>query len=881
MLVEGAPSYQASFIPDEIKKEFPFESKFVTIAGHRMHYVDEGAEEGNPDQPVVLLFHGNPTWSFYYRELIKTLSQGKNGHQKFRVIAPDFLGLGLSDRTPQSRLRARDRIAHLEEFIRKLELESFSIVMHDWGGSIGTGMAVRNPEKIERIVYLNTTLTETEALPPLIKIAATPFIGKFLTQITKQFLRFTTGLGVFRKLSKEVKAGYYLPYKSVASRKAIWDFVDDIPFDAAHPSYKTMMHLAENIHLLDGKEVQIVWGLNDPCFHREMLTKVARHFPQAELIEIAEASHLVLEDAKEIALPAIQLFLEKGPGHVGKDEEEALAVPAEGRDSYKKVLLDGFLSHVESLGNKPAAIEPLFLGDQVRYGHTSFREMRDRIFKYQRGLNELGLAVGDKVLMLVPPGADFLALAYAVIARGGVPIFLDPGMGKENLFKCIKEINPQALIGSPRAQLLRLKRRELMPNLKFHITASEWIYTGGPKLNYLKRFSAKPLPPVAGTDIVFVAFTSGATGKPKGVVYTNEMLEEQLTILREQFQIEAGKRDLPLLPIFSLFHLANGVCSVFPSIDPARPLSLQPERVLKLVDDLEVNYSFGSPTLWNKIADYAIRAGRNFGTLEKIFMAGAPVPGRVLRRVKDLMRQGEVFTPYGATEALPTTLVSAQELESESSRRESNSGEKGLFVGRAVHGVSVTIANRKELLQSQRIVECSPGEVGEILVSGKNVSKSYFENEEATRVSKVEHGGLLWHRIGDIGYMSSTGELFYCGRVAHLVETESRTYFSVPTEMIFNEVEKVKRSALVSLGEGEEPGIVVEPYPENWPDTDEKRKEFLSELEKVAAQHEQTEKIKWFFFHPSFPVDGRHNAKIFRDKLSDWARQYMVKAEAA
>ncbi|MGA1190856.1 MAG: fatty acid CoA ligase family protein [Bdellovibrionota bacterium] len=861
--------------PKELRGLFPFASKFLTVAGQRMHYIDEG--EG----PVVVLLHGNPTWSFYYRELIEQLKG------TFRVIAPDFIGLGLSDRTPSTRYRAKDRIDQLQEFLEKLEIENFSLVMHDWGGSIGTGLAIRFPERIDRIVYLNTTLTETEALPPLIKIAATPLIGKFLTQITKQFLRFTTVLGVSHKLPKAVRAGYYAPYKSISSRKAIWDFVDDIPFDARHPSYKTMMELAENIHRLAAHEVQIIWGLADPCFHREMLTKVARHFPSAEIIELADASHLVLEDAREIALPAIQGFLQNGPGHY--QNSEAVNVPlAVGEPHGESVLLDSFHGHCKKLGNKPAVIEPLFIGEQVRYGHTSFREMRDRICKYERGLTELGLEPGDRVVMLVPPGADFLALTYAFIARAAIPVFSATGMGKENLFKAIRDINPHVLIGSPRAQLLRLKRRELMPELKFHVTASDWVYTGGPKLSYLKRFSSKPLSvPKRVSDTVFIAFTSGATGRPKGVLYTNQMLRAQLQILRDQFGICEGKRDLPLLPVFSLFHLANGVCSVFPNVDPSRPISLSPERIVKIVNDLEVNYSFGSPTLWKKIADYAVRAKQDFPSLEKIFMAGAPVSSEVSERVQELLPHGAVYTPYGATEALPVTLSPVSELKSGRTLASgpssglSRCGNQGLCVGTPIDGVRVLIVDRKKLRDERAIIPVGIGEIGEILVSGENVSKEYFQNVEANTSSKFSFDDAHWHRVGDVGYQDESGRLYYCGRVAHVVETTEQTYYSVPTEMIFNTMPKVRRSALVGLGAGENPGVVVEPNPEFWPENDESRRLFLAELESIAAQYDLTRKIRWFFFHPNFPVDGRHNAKIFRDQLSQWARKYVVKQEAA
>ena len=198
---------------------FPYQSRFITIAGHQMHYIDEG----DPQAEVVMLLHGNPTWSFYYRNLIAALKDN------YRVIAPDFIGMGLSDHPEDIRFRSADRIEHLQEFIDTLKLDSFSLVMHDWGGSIGSGMAIRNVARINKLVYLNTTLTVTECLPGIIKRAAAPLIGKFLTKTTKRFLKLTTEVGVARKLPKDVKKMYMLPYRTRARRKAIWDFVADIP----------------------------------------------------------------------------------------------------------------------------------------------------------------------------------------------------------------------------------------------------------------------------------------------------------------------------------------------------------------------------------------------------------------------------------------------------------------------------------------------------------------------------------------------------------------------------------------------------------------------------------------------------------------------------
>jgi len=849
-----------------INKFLPFQSHFITIDGFQMHYLDEGPLDGG--KGTVVLLHGNPTWVFYYRNLISSL------RSEMRVIAPDFLGCGLSDHPSNKHYRARDRIEQISQLLAALGVEKFSLVMHDWGGSIGTGVAIKDPSRIEKLVYLNTTLTETESLPKIIKTAATPYIGKFLTQITRYFLKLTTttGVGVYKKVPKEIRKGYLYPYKGRARRSAIWDFVRDIPFDGDHPTYAQMLELADKLPSLAKIPVQIIWGLRDICFHREMLDKVAEHFPQASVLEIVDASHLVLEDSPEIVIPAVTEFLVRGGG-AGVRREMPRA------SEIKNPLLAGLFEQVERMPTKDAVIEPSFL-DSVRYTHTHFRELLALVHKYQRGLTQLGLAAGDKVLMLVPPGKEFLALSFAVMSCGAIPVFLDPGMGQENLFKTIKELNPQALIGSFKAQLLRLKGKKLNLNLKFHITASEWLYTGGPNLSFLKKFSSRPLPPQNPGEAVFVAYTSGATGAPKGVVYTAEMLRAQLEIFRDTFGLESGKKDLPLLGVFSLFTLALGVCSVYPPLNPAKPLELEADKVVRVINDLEIDYSFGSPTLWNKIAEYCIRSCTEMPSMRKVFMAGAPVALQTLARVRSLVKNGEVFTPYGATESLPTTLISAAEIEAQKAEP-SRSGEQGTLVGKAIAQVSLKIIECVEgvIENGSKARELAPYEIGEVIACGKNVSPSYFENAEATLKAKFKSSEGLWHRMGDMGYLDSSGNLYFCGRKAHMLKIEDLVLYSVPTERIFNQHPRVKRSALISLG-GREAAIAIEPFPQDWPENEAEKEKFRQELLELAKAN-QLNTIQKFFFHPSFPVDARHNAKIFRDKLGRWAEQQSYYDSAA
>ncbi len=863
LLTGNTPSMASSdgetpSLPDWLKAIYPFASRFASIAGHKMHYIDEGPR----DAPIVLMVHGNPTWSFYFRNLIIAL------RDTYRVIAVDQIGCGLSSRPTQTPIRAAERATHLEMFVDQLGLKKFSLVLHDWGGPIGTSLACRRIDSIEKIVYFNTTLTEVDSLPGIIRRANNDFIGPLLTKYTRHFLKLMCRFGVNKKLTSDVRKGYLFPYKSVADRQAIWDFVDDIPFDSDHPTASEMDRFGASLPELSSRvPVQIIWGLNDPCFHREMLRRVASHFPRARVLELLNAGHLALEDETELCCATILEFL----------RGDAKALPAVGEGVNP--LYAAFQRIAGETPRNTAIVVPEFVSDHLRSTRLTFGELKSLVTQYERGLMAQGLAPRDRVLMLCPPGIDFLALSLAVMGRGAVPVYVDPGIGKEKLLRCIADASPDAFIGSPKAHLLRLIYRKLFKRLKFSLVVTDFPFVPGATTTtgVLRRFSDAPILPEGTIDnTAMIAFTSGATGTPKGVVFSNEMLAAQLEIFSRDFGFKPGTLDLPLLTIFSLYNVALGVGSVFVKLNPGKPLDLNPREILRIIKALGVRSSFGSPTLWDRISRYAETTRTTLEPMERVLMAGVAVPRSVRQRLSVLMPSGMSYTPYGATEALPVTQVSSAELEEHSDER-AVSGERGVYVGKWVSGVTVKVipVTLGAIEQLGHIVECKIGEVGEIIVSGASVSKRYLSRPDANRAGKIPDSDTIWHRMGDCGYIGKDGGLYFCGRVAHRQLHDGKALYAVPTEQIFSAHGEVHRAALVGIKHSADPvaqsvpAIVVEPFPEHFPTTPEAEQRLRKEL--TALANSAGLPPMEIFFHPRFPVDGRHNAKVFNDQLGEWA----------
>ena len=288
---------------DGFRELYPFASHFLQVGALRYHYLDEG--QGDP----IVMLHGNPTWSFYYRNLIKDL------RASYRVIAPDHMGCGFSDKPQIYDYRLERHIANLEALISNLGLNRITLLMHDWGGPIGMGYATRHPENVKRLVFLNTVAFWSPRIPMILRICRIPFLGSFAIRGLNLFALVAASVGCRRRdrMTRNVRAGYLLPYDSYRNRIAHLRFVQDIPVNPSHPSYATLRAIEDNLPRFRNHPILIIWGERDPVFVPALLEDWARRFPQASVKRVPDAGHYVLEDAYERILPWVSEFLAQNP----------------------------------------------------------------------------------------------------------------------------------------------------------------------------------------------------------------------------------------------------------------------------------------------------------------------------------------------------------------------------------------------------------------------------------------------------------------------------------------------------------------------------------------------------------------------------------------
>lgn len=296
----------ASLSAQAVIEKLGYTSRYYTRNGLSQHYLDEGQGE-----PVVMV-HGNPSWCFLYRAVIAALKP------KHRCLVPDHIGMGLSDKVPDSQYSYTldSRVADLAAFIDKVlpNGEAFTLIVHDWGGAIGCAYAVRHPERIRRLVVLNTAafpLLPGKEVPAVLRFVRNTRLGAWLVERLNAFALGTAWIGTERRLDAATRASYVAPYDTPEARRAVLRFVQDIPLAPADPAYATLVATGEGLSKLADKPTLILWGLKDFVFDRDYFNEWCRRFPKAEAVGFSDAGHYVLDDATETALTRIVEFMKR------------------------------------------------------------------------------------------------------------------------------------------------------------------------------------------------------------------------------------------------------------------------------------------------------------------------------------------------------------------------------------------------------------------------------------------------------------------------------------------------------------------------------------------------------------------------------------------
>ena len=514
-------------------------------------------------------------------------------------------------------------------------------------------------------------------------------------------------------------------------------------------------------------------------------------------------------------------------------------------------------------------------GGRVAYSHLTFLQLEQEVDRLAHGLLEAGITRNMRTVLMVRPSIEFFALIFAIFKTGAIPVVVDPGMGIRRMLSCYRSTRPEAFIGIPLAQVVRTLAPGFFKTVKTWVTVGRRWFWGGLTLNQIRRNPWKPFTTAATRrdEMAAILFTTGSTGPAKGAVYTHGTFDAQLQQIKTYLNMASDEIDLSTFPLFALFYPALGITAVIPDMDPTRPARVNPERIIEAVNNHGVTNMFASPALLNRVGGYGKQNAVKLPSLKRVFSAGAPVSADNIAQFSTMLSaDAEIHTPYGATEAFPIIIIRSNEILTET-RHLSEKGF-GTCIGGPINNIDIRIIKISddpiEAWSDDLILP--PGEIGEITVKGALVSQTYFNDPRATALAKIKQNGEIRHRMGDLGWQDDKGRIWFCGRKSHRVITGSETLYSIPCEAIFNKHPAVFRSALVGVGPRlkQKPVICIELHKST---AGRNKRQLEAELLALAAANQLTKSIQTVMFHQSFPVDIRHNSKIFREKLAVWAEK--------
>lgn len=857
------------------------------------------------DTPVgtMICLHGNPTWSYLWRRFLQLAPGG------WRVIAPDQLSMGWSERLEQPRTLAQ-RIDDLGRLTEALDVTGPVVaVAHDWGGPVLLGWAARHRDQLAGIVLTNTgvAIPADTAPPALIRIARSAPLLESVCVRSPAFVRGATAISRPRP-SKQIRDAYASPYLIAGRRRAVRDFVADIPLESDHPSRAALDDVVDGLTTLAAVPTLLAWGPRDPVFSIRYLHDLRRRLPQADVQLYPAASHLVVEDAPSAAAdiwewvqrvplsPHTHQALSHQPEAVASDAVRPLWAGLSKR-------ADDPATAVVELG--PRGATPI-----------SFTALERRVADLTIGLVRAGVRPGQRVAVLVRPGIDLTVAVYACWRAGAAIVVADAGLGLRNLGRALRSADPDHLIAIPagltaahalRVPGHRIAAGDLPPIMRARMRVSHTLaeleelgqhtrqldqQSGASELPGLATIPPVPSPDAEGA----VLFTSGATGPAKGVVYRHHQLCAQIELFGLVGNLRPGARLVAAFAPFALYAPALGAAAAVPNMDVTKPGTLTATALAEAIAAISATAVFASPAALRNVVATAGELTDDLRlqlhSVRTLLSAGAPVPLPLLRRVQALLPNAELHTPYGMTEALPATDVTMAEIE----QAVADEGEQanGVCVGRPLPGVQIAISP----LGPDGVPAAEPSDLrdrtGEICISAAHVKDHYdrlwltqqrsvagsqdvagsqetdLEGAEAQRAGGQQ---TVWHRTGDVGHLDAQGRLWIEGRLVHVIAGPAGPITPVGIEQRVETLPGVELAAVVGVGPvGTQQTVVV-----LVPTTGATARRPLAPAPLTASVRRVAgSPIAAVLVTDRLPVDIRHASKIDRSRVARWAEQVLA-----